>query len=135
MPETLYPWMHLVGRILFSLLFIMGGMMHLTKADQMAAVAQGRGLPAAKLGVYVTGLMIVVGGVLVALGYRRFIGAGLIAIFALLAAFTIHTFWKDTDPNEQANQMSHFLKNLALAGGALFIAHYARYAWPMSMGG
>ncbi len=135
MPEQLYPWMHLVGRILFAMIFIGSGMNHFTKLNDMAAMAQSRGVPAPKAATAGSGLLIVVGGLLVLLGWHRFIGAGLLVIFLLLSAFMMHAFWKETDPMAQMNEMAHFMKDLALAGAALFIAFYAGHPWPMSLGG
>ncbi|NIM49863.1 MAG: DoxX family membrane protein [Gemmatimonadales bacterium] len=135
MPEQLFPWMQLIGRILFSMMFIGSGMMRLFKLNDMAAYAQTRGAPAPKAATVVTGLIMLVGGVLVLLGWHRFIGAGLIAIVVLLTAFTLHGFWKETDPVVKQNEMSHFLKDLALCGAALLVAVYAGIEWPMSLGG
>lgn len=138
MPEALFPlfpWMHLVGRILFSMLFIGSGLNHLFKANDMVAYAQIKGLPAPKVATMVTGVMIVVGGVLVLLGWHRFIGAGLIVIVLLPTAFVMHPFWKETDPAMRQIEMSHFLKDMALLGAALFFAFYAGMSWPMSLGG
>ncbi len=135
MPEAFYPWMHLVGRILFAMVFIGGGMNHFTKLNDTTLYAQSRGVPAPKAATIVTGLMAVVGGILVALGWHRFIGAGLIVLFALSTAFMMHNFWRDTDPTAKQNEMAHFMKDLALAGGALFMAYYGRGGWPLSIGG
>lgn len=138
MPEALfplYPWMHLIGRILFSMLFIGSGVNHLFKANDMAAYAQSKGMPAPKLATLATGLMLMVGGVLVLLGWHRFIGAGLIMLFLLPTAFVMHAFWKESDPAMRQIEMSHFLKDLALLGAALFFAFYAGMSWPMSLGG
>ncbi len=130
-----YPWIHLVGRILFSALFIMLGMGHFAKSKDMTAYAAAKGVPAPKAAVSITGAMILVGGVLVLLGWHRFIGAGLIVLFTVSSAFTMHAFWKETDPATMQNEMAHFLKDLALAGGALFIAYHSGMTWPMSLGG
>ena len=135
MPEQLYPWMHLVGRILFSMVFISSGVNHFLKLNEGTAYAAAKGVPAPKLMTVVSGLMILVGGVLVLLGWHRFIGAGLIVIFLVLTAFGLHAFWKETDPLTMQNEMSHFMKDLALAGAALLIAFYGGMPWPMSLGG
>ncbi len=138
MPEwagSLYPWMHLAGRIMFSMIFIMMGVMHLAKPQGLTAYAESQGTPAARLSVYVTGLMILIGGILLALGWHRFIGAGLIAIFLVVAAVTMHTFWRVTDEQERNHQMAHFFKNIALAGAALLVAYWSGGPWPMSVGG
>jgi uncharacterized membrane protein YphA (DoxX/SURF4 family) len=91
-------------------------------------------VPAAKPATIVTGLMILTGGILVALGWHRFIGAGLIALFAIPTAFMMHAFWKETDPNSRAVEQAHFFKDLALGGAALVVAYYAGGDWPFALG-
>lgn len=135
MPVELYPWMHLVGRILFALVFVMSGLNHLLQLNNMAAYAQAKGVPAPKAAAAISGIVIIVGGVLVALGWHRFIGAGLLVIFLVPTAFLMHQFWKEADPTMKANEMAHFLKDLALAGAALLLAFYGGGVWPMSLGG
>ena len=133
--EQLYPWMHLVGRVLLSMIFISSGAMHFVQRNSMVAYAAGKGAPLPKLTVPLAGAMIVVGGLFVALGWHRFIGAGLVFIFTVLAAFFMHAFWKEKDPTARMNEQVHFMKDLGLGGGALFMAYYAGYPWPMSIGG
>ncbi len=125
---------HVVGRVLFSMMFIMSGMNHLMKLNDMSAYAESKGVPAPKALTAVSGLMIMVGGVLVLLGWHRFIGAGLIAVFLLPTAMLMHAFWKETDPAARMNEMAHFMKDMAMAGAALLIAFYSGTVWPMSLG-
>ncbi len=125
---------HVVGRLLFSMMFIMGGMNHLMKLNDTSAYAESKGVPAPKVLTAGSGLMIMVGGVLVLLGWHRFVGAGLIAIFLFSTATVMHAFWKETDPAARMNEMSQFMKDLAMAGAALLIAFYAPTVWPMSLG-
>lgn len=133
MPEELWPWMHLVGRILFAIVFVGGGMSQLFKLNDMAAYAQSKGVPAPKLATVVSGVMIIVGGMMVLLGWRRFIGAGLLVLFLVPTALVMHAFWKETDPTMKRMEMSNFMKNIALAGAALFFAYYAGIDWPMTV--
>ena len=135
MPEQLYPWMHLIGRVLFAMIFIASGMNHFFKLNEGAAYATAKGIPAAKAMTVVSGLMILLGGVSVLLGWHRFIGAGLIVIFLVPTAFVMHAFWKETDPMMMQNEMAHFMKDMALVGAALLIAFYSGMPWPMSLGG
>jgi len=127
------PWMHLTGRILFAMVFIASGMNHLMKLDDMSAYSASKGVPAAKAATVVSGLIIVAAGIMVLLGWHRFIAAGLLVIFLILTAFVMHPFWKESDPQASMNEMSHFMKDLALAGAAMFIAFYAALPWPMSL--
>lgn len=138
MPEwawQFYPWMHLMGRVLFCMIFIASGMNHLMKLNDMAGYAASKGVPAPKLATAATGIMMLAGSVFVLIGWSRFIGAGLLVIFLIPTAFLMHPFWKEQDPQARMNEMVHFMKDLALAGAALFIAYYGWAEWPMSVGG
>ena len=111
----------IVGRVLFSLLFISSGVAHLTKLQAMTGYAQYKKVPAAKLSVIVTGLMLIIGGLYVALGIYADLGALLLTIFLLLSAFKMHDFWNVTDAQAKQSEMTIFMKNLALAGASLII--------------
>ena len=110
-----------IGRVLFALLFINSGIAHLTKLEAMTGYAQYKKVPAAKLGVIVSGLMILVGGLYVALGIYADLGALLIALFLIPTSFLMHAFWKETDATAKQNETIGFFKNLSMAGAALII--------------
>lgn len=133
MPAELYPWMHLAGRILFALIFVMSGMNHLTQRQSMTEYARSRNLPAPGASVVLSGIVILAAGVAIMLGWHRFIAAGLLFVFLLSTAVLMHPFWKEEDPQAKMNEMTHFLKDLALAGAALLVAYYAGEPWPMSL--
>ena len=125
---------HIVGRVLFCLLFIMSGLNRFLKMNDVSANAASKGVPAAKAWTVVSGIVFVVGGVLVLLGWHRFIGAGLLAIVLFFSAVLTHAFWKETESGAQTNEMVHFMTDMALAGAALMIAYYSGPAWPLSLG-
>lgn len=109
----------LIGRILYSALFFGSAMGHLTKSDDMGGYAASKGIPAAKVMVLVTGVQILVGGLMVLLGLWGDLGALLLALFLLGAAFLMHAFWKESDPMAKQMEMIQFNKDVALAGAAL----------------
>ncbi|MEN9324544.1 MAG: hypothetical protein RL414_298 [Actinomycetota bacterium] len=111
----------LVGRILFALIFINSGIAHLTKTAAMTGYAQYKKVPAAKLSVIVTGIMLLVGGAYIVLGFYADLGALLIAAFLIPTAFIMHTFWKETDATAKQNETIGFFKDLSLAGAALIL--------------
>lgn len=116
----------LAGRILFVLAFLFSGStIHLLKASQGIEYARMYRVPAPEITVPLSGLMAVVGGLSVALGIWGDAGALVLIAFLLPVAFYMHAFWKETDPQQQANQMAHFLKNMSMAGGALVLF----YTW------
>jgi putative oxidoreductase len=112
----------LAGRILFALVFVSSGIMgHLGQAKQLAQYARSVGAPAPELMVPLSGVVIIVGGLSVAIGVWADLGALLLAAFALSVAFFMHAFWREQDPQQQQNQLAHFMKNMGLVGGALVI--------------
>ena len=110
-----------LGRVLFALIFINSGIAHLTKLQAMTGYAQYKKIPAAKLSVIVTGLMLIVGGLYVALGVYADLGALLLAIFLVSSAFLMHNFWTIQDEQAKQGETINFFKNISLAGAALII--------------
>jgi putative oxidoreductase len=112
----------LAGRILFALIFINSGVMgHLIGRSQAVGYARAYGTPAPELSVPLTGLVIIAGGLSVALGVFADLGALMLVAFLLPAAFFLHAFWKEEDEQMQQVQMAQFMKNVAMVGGALVI--------------
>ena len=99
----------------------MSGINHFAKLEAMTGYAKYKKLPAAKLGVLISGLMLVIGGITIILGYYADLGALLLAIFLVLAAVIFHNFWKETDATAKQNEMLGFMKDMALAGAALIL--------------
>lgn len=113
----------LIARILFSLLFLMSAVGHFTKdsANAMTEFTKSKGVPAPGLAVFVTGIMLLLGGLSILLGAYVNIGALLLVIFLIPTAFIMHNFWADKDPMMRQNNQIHFMKDLALAGAAFLI--------------
>src|ERR1043166_7317821 len=103
------------GRILFSLIFILAGFTHFSAAT--IAYATQQGVPVAPLAVPLSGVIALLGGFSIALGYRVKWGAWLIVLFLIPVTFTMHAFWKVHDPMMFQLQMAMFMKNLAMLGG------------------
>lgn len=94
----------LIGRVLFALLFLGSGYGHLAQREMMAGYAAGKGVPAAPVMVVLTGLQLLAGALMVALGIWPDVGALLLAAFLLPTAFIMHGFWAETDrPRSQGH--------------------------------
>ena len=111
----------IIARVLFALIFLASGANHLTKLEAMTGYAQYKKVPAAKLAVIVSGLMILVGGLYIVFGVYADLGALLIAIFLIPTAFLMHAFWKETDATAKQNEQIAFMKDISMAGAALII--------------
>lgn len=121
----------LIGRILFGGLFIFAGLTaHLIGYRQGVQYARMYRVPLPELGVPLTGVMAVAGGLMVVLGLWGDLGALLIAAFLLLITPLMHAFWRETDAQQKQMQMSNFTKNFALLGAGLALF----YVWNQLQG-
>ena len=111
--------LEIIGRVLFSLIFLASGLGHFKAVDAMTGYAKSKGVPAAKLSVLGSGLLMLVGAVLVIIGNN--IGGLLLVIFLVPTAFLMHPFWKESDAMAKMTEQTAFLKDLALAGAALIL--------------
>ncbi|HYY76327.1 MAG TPA: DoxX family protein [Gaiellaceae bacterium] len=112
----------LIGRIVFALVFLFSGAtVHLLRARQGIEYARIYRVPAPEVLVPLSGLMAVAGALSVILGIWADLGALLLISFLLPVAFFMHAFWREADEQMKANQMAHFMKNMAMAGGALVL--------------
>jgi len=111
----------LIGRILFALIFVSSGLSHLAKVDAMAGYAKFKKVPAAKLSVLMSGALLVVGGLSIMLGIYADLGALVISVLLIVMALKMHDFWAQADAQAKQTEMISFLKNISMAGGALFI--------------
>ena len=114
------------GRLLFALIFLMSGPMHFS--SQTIAYAASQGVPLASIVVPFSGLLAIVGGLSILLGYRAKIGAWLIAVF-LVGVTPLHNFWAVSDPMMHQMQFVMFLKNLTMLGGALLVSQLGAGPW------
>jgi len=122
----------LVGRILFAPLFLASGLGHLTRTPMMAAYAASRGVPKsiAPAVVVGSGLLIVVGALMVLLGVWGDLGALFLTVFLVPTALIMHGPWGVTDAQDRMMEQTQLLKDLALAGASLMILALFAYAGP-----
>ncbi|EJL77532.1 putative membrane protein [Polaromonas sp. CF318] len=99
-----------LGRALMALAFIGPG------ASHFLASAKQRNYTGAAVGA-----VEVATGLALAFGWQVRWLALAAAAFLLVDAFVAHNFWVAT-PQELRNQVLHFFKNLALAGGFVLLA-------------
>jgi uncharacterized membrane protein YphA (DoxX/SURF4 family) len=113
----------LIGRVLFGLLFVFSGFMaHLRAGGREGReYARSLGAPAPDILVPLSGVSIIAGGLMVALGLWADLGALLILGFLVGITPIMHAFWKIEDPQMKAIQNAMFFKNTALAGAAVII--------------
>ena len=110
----------LIGRILFSLIFIGAGIGHLADTEGSARYAESRGAPSGGMVVRVAGVLIAAGGLGVLFGVWMDLAALGLAVYCLLTALLVHHFWTD-EPSDLQLEMAMFMKNVSMAGAGLMI--------------
>jgi uncharacterized membrane protein YphA (DoxX/SURF4 family) len=118
----------LVGRILFVLVFLASGVGHFTNTEASAQYAAYKKVPAARAMVLLSGVVMLAGALGVLLGIWMDLAALALAVFVLAAAFAMHRFWEESDPQTMVVERAHFMKNVSIAGGALIIVAVAENA-------
>lgn len=124
----------LIGRIVLGIYLLFNGANHFINLSMMSGYAGTKGVPAATVAVAGSGLVLLLGGLSILLGYQPYIGAALIVIFMVPVAFMMHNFWAVEDEQMQQAEMVNFMKNIALAASALMFLMIPT-PWPFSLGG
>lgn len=114
-------WLSFIGRVIFGLYFVYTGITHFVKYQGLKEYATFKKIPAAGFAVIVTGLVLIGGGLSILTGYLLQTGLILLAIFLIVAAFTVHNFWTVEDENAKAGELNQFLKNIAIAAASLLL--------------
>lgn len=115
-------WIVPIARFIFSLIFLLSGINHFSSGSISYAASQG--IPMADILVPVSGIIAFVGGLSILLGVHARVGALLILLFMVPVTLLMHDFWNVTDPQMAQNEMTQFMKNLTIIGGALLLTFY-----------
>jgi putative oxidoreductase len=119
----------LIGRILFSLIFVTSGFNHFSQ--KMIAHAEEHGVIMPIIFVPAAGIFAIVGGLCILLGYKAKFGAWCLVLFLVPVTFAMHNFWMMSDPMQRMLQMAMFMKNISMLGGALLITYFG--SGPLSL--
>jgi putative oxidoreductase len=112
-------YLSLPGRLLFAIVFVLSAFSNF--GGKAIAAAAAHGVPAAHLLVPLAGVLALVGGLLVAIGFATRLGALLLVAFLVPVTLSMHDFWKVADPAARQMQLINFMKNVSMLGGALVI--------------
>lgn len=114
----------LVARVVFGGVLAYMGAGHFTDLEGKTGYAEHKSLPAPRLAVVGSGLVLVLGGLGIVFGVYPVVSAIVLAVFLLVSGISMH------GPEEG----SHFRKNLVMTGGALAFAAIGMQAWSYSAG-
>lgn len=115
-------YMVLLGRILYSAIFILSSFAHFSQQD--VGYAASYGVPMPSVLVPLSGVIALLGGLSILLGYKARWGALLVIVFLIPVTLTMHRFWGVADPMAASLQQIMFMKNLSMLGAAFIIAYF-----------
>lgn len=130
----IYAIAFVIARVLFGGVLAFQGLNHFLNLDDMSGYAEMQGVPAPTLGVVVSGLALIGGGLGIVLGAFPLLAAAALIVFFVVVTPTMHPFWSVDDPEQSQTEMINFLKNLELLGASLVFLVLANESWPYALG-
>ncbi len=105
--------LELIGRVFISGVFLLSGINKIGNYDGTVGWMESFGLPGFLLIPAI--ILEILAPILIIIGYQTKIAAGALSLFCIATAIIFHTDFSDQ------MQFIAFMKNLALAGGFLFL--------------
>ncbi len=119
--NNLSNYSNFLGRIMISLIFLMAGLSKITAYQATSSYMDSVGVPGLLLPVVI--VTEVLGALAIIIGYKTKLAAFLLAGFSLLSALLFHFNFSDQ------MQSTLFMKNIAIAGGFLFLVAHGPGKW------
>lgn len=120
----------LAGRILLALMFVISGWGKINNFSGTAGYMASMGMPFPEL-LLPGAIAIELGcGLMLMAGWKTRFAALAIFLFIIPSTLIFHNFWA-ADPAQAQNQMIHFMKNVTIMGGMLYVMAFG--AGPLSL--
>ena len=121
-----------VGRFLLALIFVLSGWGKIAGFEGSVAYMASKGMPFPQFLLPGAILIELGGGLALMIGWKARWAALAIFLFCIPTTLIFHNYWA-VPPEQAQNQMIHFLKNLAVMGGLLYVVAFG--PGPFSVGG
>jgi putative oxidoreductase len=110
----------LIARICISVIFLFAGFHKLMDYAGTIDYMATKHIPAVPY-LFGAAFVEIIGGLSILLGYKIRLGAFLLILFLIPTTYLFHDFWNIHDPKTMQEQMTHFLSNIAILGGLLYV--------------
>lgn len=122
-------YLTLIGRVLLGLIFLVSAVNKIADPHGTQQYMTMMGMTSMTTLFYLGAVAVELGGSLsLLLGYRARMGGWLLFLFLIPTTLIFHTHLADQ------NQFIHFLKNLSMMGGLLYVAQYGAGRYSMDAG-
>ncbi len=114
-----------LGRLLMTAIFIEGGWSKLSSSAGTIGYISSHGLPVPQVAYWLAVVVELGGGIALLLGWQTRIIAAVLALWCVVTAVVFHYVPGDM------NMMTHFMKNICMAGGFLVLSAFGPGAWSL----
>jgi putative oxidoreductase len=111
----------LFGRLVLGWFFLTEVYRYGSEWDNTAMLLAMKDVPVVQPLLALSLIMIVVGSLALALGYHARAGALVLFCLTLAASISVHDFWTLSEPIARDADFAIFARNIAIAGGLLFV--------------
>jgi len=118
----------LIGRIFMSLVFLVSGSFKIIGYSQVVSMSATKGVPLAGIAIAWAAALEILGALAMFAGFQVRVVAWLWILYLIPVTLLFHNFWKMQGMEQQEN-FGHFLSNLGLMGGLLFVSTFGAGAY------
>jgi len=118
----------LLGRILISVVFILGGIGKITRSSMEQGMVAAKHVPLPSVALGIALVIELVGGLAILLGLLTRFTSWILFLYLIPTTLLFHNFWA-FQGMDRIDTMVHFEKNLAIMGGLLILAAYGAGAY------
>lgn len=126
--EKTFPALPMIGRLMMAAIFLMSGFGKAVAPQMTLGYIASVGLPFPALVLAIAIGVEIIGGLMLALGYRTRLAALALAVFTVVAGALFHNAIGDQ------TQFIMLLKNIAITGGLLQVAAFGAGAFSIDAG-
>lgn len=109
-----------IARAFLGALFFISGIYKIIGFSYVAGWMASTGVPLASALLAITIVIEIGGGLMLITGWKAKYAALVVGLFLIPVTFVFHAFWS-ADAASYQNQLTQFLKNLAILGGMLLV--------------
>lgn len=121
MTQSPVAWAAPLGRVLMSLIFLASAANKLQSWQGTIEAMAAKGIPAPDALLSVAVGLELVGAAMLVLGLYARWGAVVLLLFLVPVTIVMHNFWTLPEGQQRMAEMAHFMKNVTIAGGLLFV--------------
>lgn len=110
-----------IGKILLGGFFVWNGIEHFTNIKGLTGYAKHKKIPAPREMVYITGILLLLGGFSIIFGKMLGLGLLILIVFMFAVSFMTHRFWEVPAGMDRMNEKIAFMKNMAIAGALIMM--------------